>query len=149
MSDAVHRTRSRIRLVGAVAGRLTALHHVPGVATATAGVVGLALLWLAPLGGWITGVTLTTDATPLVVAEGPSAPVVGYVGTGTTRAYIPVTAVVAVLAGELVAASGRSVGYLAAALLGVAGASGVVVLSACGCGTGSTAYLYDVVAGTL
>lgn len=145
----VYRHASKRRVLGSLLGRIAGIDHVPGVAATTAGLLGLTMLWIAPLGSWITGVTLTTDSVPLVVAEGPSAPVLGYVGAGTTRAYVPAASVGAVLAGEVVAARGSGVGYLLAALLGAVGAGSVIVLSSCGCGTGSTAYLYETAAGAL
>lgn len=132
-----------LRAVSKLARRTLSPGHVPGVAVGTALAVGYVLAGLAPLGESFTAFTWTTDALPLVVADGPSTPVVGYLHAGITRVYLPVPSVLAVLVGELVAVRRGTAGYLLAVALGAVGAGSVVVLSGCGCGSGGAAYLFD------
>lgn len=148
VGDAITRPGRTRRTIRRLAVTASAVGYVPGVAAGTAWLVAAGLLSLAPVGP-VTGITLTTDALPVMVADGPSTPVVGYVSAGTTRVYVPAPAVLAVIVGEVAAARRPIGGYLIAVGLGAASSASLVVLSGCGCGTGSTKYLYEAVVAVL
>jgi len=106
-----------------------------GLATVTWLLATVLLLELSTVIGTVHSVEATTDSLPLAVAGGPSLPVIGFLGVGFVRIYVPLTAVAVVVLGEL---AHRRVphGRVLQAVAGVAAASQLLVLAGCGCGTG-------------
>ncbi|QLH81733.1 hypothetical protein [Halosimplex pelagicum] len=122
-------------------GRLGGLGRPHGLGVVAWLLGAAALLALSTVSGSVHGVVLTTDNAPLAVAGGPTPAVLGYVGIGVTHVYVPWTVVPTLLAGELAAAVAAR-GRIAWALLaGVTAAGQLLVVSGCGCGTGSVASL--------
>ena len=128
--------------------RATDADYTPGrywpALTVVAWLTGVAgLLWLVPTLGGVHGVTATMDTAPLVVAGGPAPPVVGYLAVGQTHVYVPAGVPAMLVVGELLSSTGHWWGRLAAVVVGLLAAGQLLVLSGCGCGTGSVAPLAE------
>jgi len=98
------------------------------------------LAWIAPIPLAVHDLVLTTDNVPLQVATGPGPAVLGFVDGGTVRVYLPWTLLPILAIGEGLHQVRRR-RYVGPVLAGVLGASHVLVLSGCGCGTGSSRFL--------
>ena len=118
-------------------GEFRPARYWPGI-TPGAFLLGTAVLvWLAPITGGVLDVVMTTDATPLTVAEGPATAVVGFLSFGLVHVYVPVSVPALLFVGELISATGGHRRRAIAAVFGLAAAAQLLVLTGCGCGTGS------------
>ncbi|MBV0902670.1 hypothetical protein [Haloarcula salina] len=96
--------------------------------------------WVVPIPLTVHDLVLTTDSVPLQVATGPGPAVLGFVDAGTVRVYLPWTLLPILAVGEGMHQI-RRWRYVGPVLAGVLSASHVIVLSGCGCGTGSSRFL--------
>lgn len=123
----------------------------PGL-TIVAWLVGTA--WLIQLSS-VTGtgslheIVFTIDGAPIIVAGGPPLSVVGYIGFGIVRIYVPVTAILTVIVGELLGVGGGPRRYACQVGFGLLAAVQLLVLSGCGCGAGSVTPLGEAAAAAL
>jgi len=143
-----HRRRTIQYLIGTVRSDR---RYVPGLAVMTT-VLTTAGLLSTLLGSPLTGVTVTTDAGPLVAAGGTWQPIVGFLQFGATRVYIPLVAVLLVTGGEIAATVFGRLGMLIAVVTGVIAGTKPLVVTGCGCGygtAGSTMSLLDGAVGLL
>ncbi|WP_226021881.1 hypothetical protein [Halomicrobium salinisoli] len=106
-----------------------------------------AFLALSTVSGSVHSAAVTTDSAPLAAAGGPAPAVVGYVGVGLVRVYVPWTVVPTIALGELVALSNTRRRTAVALALGVTGAGQLLVVSGCGCGGGAVRPLAAVLPG--
>lgn len=109
----------------------------PGLSPAGLLVGTLGLVWLVPGTGLSPAIVLTVDNTPLVVASGPAPDVLGYLSVGQVRVYVPVSVPAILLVGELISGTGGRWARGTAVVFGLLAAPQLVILTGCGCGTGS------------